>query len=195
MKLPARLRYGSVVLLITAALLPIGASAQLGYIHLQGDQFIDEHGDPFYPMVMNYYVDYFYQGTEGMFPADPTALEVGTLRFGRSSLWSCVGWYNYPPVQSQQAFLQDMSEMKAQGFNTVRFVSNATKKEGVAGFNLSAKYHPSGQGGIAMNMDPPYDPDLNTNPVVWFHFNTILAVCSLANTLGMKVIVEPVLGP
>ena len=31
------------------------------FITLQGDQFIDEHGEPFFPMIMSYYVDYYYR--------------------------------------------------------------------------------------------------------------------------------------
>ncbi len=181
------------IVLVCAMWSAILACAQPGYIRLDGDQFIDEHGQPFFPVVMNYYVDYFYTTASNSFPLTPTLQEVNTLNFGRSSLWSCSGQYNYPAGEGEERLLQDFTEMKAQGFNTIRFVSNAVKKDG-PGFALNVKHHNTGQGQVGVHMGPPYDPDPNLNPVLWFHFNAILAVCSLANSLDMKMIVEPVLG-
>ena len=39
--------------------------AQAQYITLQGDQFMDEHGEPFYPVMMSFYLDLYYFGRAG----------------------------------------------------------------------------------------------------------------------------------
>lgn len=184
-----------VLLLMTASILLMPSmSLRAQNITLEGDHFYDEHGQPFFPMVMSYYVDQFYTGTPNSFPADPSPMQILDLGHGRSSLWSFSGQYNYPPAEGAQRLLQDFSELKAQGFNTVRMVSNALKKADEPGFDLRVKHHPTGQHSVMLNMVPPYVADIDVNPVVWFHFNTMLAVCSIANILNMKVVLEPVLG-
>lgn len=160
------------------------------YITLQGDQFLDEQGEPFFPMIMSYYVDYYYPAGSPPDTIAPSAAEIQTLRYGRSSAIGLNGLFGYTYSQGANSILQDLQELKAQGFNTLRFLSNV-KQIGDSDMGLLVKEHPSGQGQLLLPLEPPYVPDINVNPTLWFHFNRILDVCSLANSLGMKVLLEP----
>lgn len=165
------------------------------FITLRGDQFYDEEGEPFFPMVMNYYADLYYTGAENSLPADLTPFDLSLLNYGRSSLFSATGTFGYPTAaEGPDRFVQDLQEMKAQGFNTVRLVSRAEKKPDEPGFKLAVKQFPTGQGYVPVNLDPPYSPEILDNPACYFYFQSILQACSLANELDMKVILEPVLG-
>ncbi|MBK8498632.1 MAG: hypothetical protein IPL52_07395 [Flavobacteriales bacterium] len=163
------------------------AMAQPGYIRLQGDQFIDENGAPFFPMVMNYFIDFFYPSNAPP-SLDPSAAELAPCGYGRSSFFGATGQCAYPSIAAGPAsIVQDLHEMKAMGFNTIRYLSRVTKKAG-DGHLLSIKAFPSGQDELFLNLDPPYDPQANL--VFEFQMNTVLQVCSLANTVGMKVLFE-----
>lgn len=180
----------------------IGTIANAQYITVQGDQFYDENGQPFFPMVMNYVVDTYYPTTYlpdpndlPTYPVTPTPTQVGELRFGRSSLFSDNGWFGFTnPDMGIPSIDQDLAEIKAQGFNTIRLISGAFKKATGPGFYLEAKRFPFGQHYVNVNMDPPYSSDPAINPVSAFYFDRIKVVCDHANALGLKVLVEPVLG-
>lgn len=166
-----------------------------GTITLQGDQFIDENGQPFFPMMMNYYVDYAWAGAS---PPDeaPTAAQLGDCYMSRTSLYTLQGAFNYPaPADGPQKIYQDLFEMKLMGFNAVRLIMTPTKQQG-SGFTITLKkfFQPgSGQGDTFIRLDPPYDPA--TNIVAAFHFNNVLAVCNLAASLNMKVMLIPADSP
>jgi hypothetical protein len=159
------------------------------HITLQGDRFLDEQGQPFFPMIMSYCVDYFYTS---QFVPDPAAAaaQVQALSFGRSSAIGSAGTFSYPEDQGMASILTDLKELKAQGFNTLRLLSNVRPLAG-AGTGLEVKRHPTGQDHILLHLLPPYVPDLAVNPVCWFHFNAMLHLCSLANSVDMKVLLEP----
>lgn len=159
------------------------------FITLQGDAFLDENGDPFYPMIMSYYVDYYYpeSAVPGLYP---TAAEVQGFGYSRSSALGHDGLFAQPYDQGTQTILQDLRELKAQGFNTLRFLSNVTELEGGA-MGVGVKKYPDGQGRLVLPLEPPYIPDVSVNPIFWFHCNSILEVCSLAKSLDMKVLLEP----
>lgn len=159
------------------------------FITLQGDQFIDEHGEPFFPMIMSYYVDYFY--TDASVPDPyPTPAQVQALGYGRSSAIGHDGQYGYLLTDGPASILQDLAELKAQGFNTLRFLSNAKPMDS-GGMGLEVKRYPTGQDKILLPLESPYLPDIDLNPTLWFHYQRILDVCSLAQTLDMKVLLEP----
>lgn len=112
------------------------------------------------------------------------------MGFGRSSAIGQDGQFGYPFGEGPASILQDLRELKAQGFNTLRFLSNVkTLDDG--GVGLLVKEYPTGQNQLRLPLEPPYVPDINVNPTLWFHFSRILDVCSLANSLGMKVLLEP----
>jgi hypothetical protein len=159
------------------------------FITLQGDQFLDEHGEPFFPMIMSYYVDYFYTDNNEPDPY-PTPAQVQALGYGRSSAIGFDGKYGYPSTEGPGSILQDLAELKAQGFNTLRFVSNAKLMDG-GGMGLEVKHHDSGQWEVYLPIEPPYLPDIDLNPTLWFHYQRILDVCSLAQIMDMKVLLEP----
>jgi hypothetical protein len=176
--------------LLSLALLFVTPMTHAQYITLQGDQFLDEQGEPFFPMIMSYYVDYYYPAGSPPDTVTPSAAQVQSLRYGRSSTLGNDGEYGYPANQGPESILQDLRELKAQGFNTLRFLSNVkTRSNGRMG--LEVKEYPTGQHKLLLAIEPPYVPDINVNPTLWFHFNRMLDVCSLANSLGMKVLLEP----
>ncbi len=179
--------------LVLASAIPL--SAQQGPITLRGDQIYDEQGQPFFPMIMNYYVDYAWAGTA---PPDehPTTAQLANCHLSRSSSYTYQGAFNYSdPAQGQQKIYQDLFEMKLLGFNTIRLIMTPTKQQGT-GFSITVKkfLEPgSGQADGFIRLDPPYDPV--TNIVANFHFNNVLAVCSLAASLDMKVMLIPADSP
>lgn len=163
------------------------ASKGQNRISMAGDQFIDEQGSPFYPMVMNYYVNYaWYPSAPDPYPDQ---VELQNVHMAQTSLYGAQGNYSYTNLlDGPTRIQQDLYEMKLLGFNTIRLVMTPLKKQGT-GFRIEVSQFAapaSGQPNAEINLDPPYDPA--TNPVAAFHFNTVLAVCSLANTLDMKVL-------
>lgn len=169
------------------ASLGMGIALSAQHIHLDGEQFIDENGQPFYPMIMNYYVDYVYDEVlhGQLTDPDPSPSMIGNFKIAQASEFGQTGGNDYTNIDNGIIRVdQDLHELQAQGFNTIRLIIVVFKKPGV-GFKVRMKGFPSGQNQFWMNMDPPYDPQLN--PVTAFHFDNTLEVCSLANTLGMKV--------
>ncbi|MBL8011614.1 MAG: hypothetical protein JNJ64_13500 [Flavobacteriales bacterium] len=168
--------------------------SQPGYITLRGDQFYDEHGVPFFPMQMNLYVD-SYSPIAPLSP-NPSAAEMATVEFGRYLFHSADGdlFFDFPLGQGAASVLQDLNEFKALGFNTIRYVQSVIKKPNEPGFTWVIKPFPYAYENSYVNMDPPYSADPNVNPVSAAFFDMIFQVCSLANSIGMKVSLEPVLG-
>lgn len=162
-------------------------AAQSGYIHLVGDQFKDEYGDDFFPMVMNYYIDCAWQYTANRPGPDPTATELTHCHIQRSSLYGMDGGFDYTDLLAGPAeILRDFHEIDNLGYNTVRFVMTPYKKPGL-GFTVDfLKDFDDATVYQQLNFDPPYDPA--SNPVADWHFDNVLKVCSLANVVGLKVI-------
>ena len=169
--------------------------AQSNYMSLAADQVLDENGVPFFPMIMNYYVDDAWTGSAP--PGEhPTVAQLANCHLSRSSSYTYQGEFNYSdPAQGEQKIYQDLFEMKLLGFNTIRLIMTPTKQQGT-GFTITMKkfFQPgSGQPDAFIRLDPPYDPA--TNIVANFHFNNVLAVCSLAASLDMKVMLIPADSP
>lgn len=161
--------------------------AQERPISLQWDQFYDEHGEPFFPMIMNYYVQYAYPTTGSVTIPDPSPAEMATCRLVQNNFQGTSILYNYSDInQSTARILQDLYETKLLGFNTVRVVNTPKKKPGT-GFLLPIRcFDCTDEVEEFANMDPPYDP--TTDHMVAFHFDNILQFCSLANSLDLKVL-------
>jgi len=161
--------------------------AQERPISLQWDQFYDEHGEPFFPMIMNYYVQYAYPTTGSITIPDPSPAEMATCRLVQNNFQGTSILYNYSDInQSTARILQDLYETKLLGFNTVRVVNTPKKKPGT-GFLLPIRcFDCTDEVEEFANMDPPYDPA--TDHMVAFHFDNILQFCSLANSLDLKVL-------
>lgn len=167
--------------------LPQPTTAQTGYCTVFGDQFRDENGDDFFPMMMNYYVDYAcYNVFLDATPPDPTPAQIAHFKLCQTSLYGQDGVYDYSPIsKGPQRILQDFYEMSNLGFNTVRVIMTPFKMDPVVGFKLAIKHFPSGQNEVLMNLDPPNNA---TNPLFMFHMEQVLAVCSLANVVGLKIL-------
>jgi len=161
--------------------------AQERPISLQWDQFYDEHGEPFFPMIMNYYVQYAYPTTGSITIPDPSPAEMATCRLVQNNFQGTSILYNYSDInQSTARILQDLYETKLLGFNTVRVVNTPKKKPGT-GFLLPIRcFDCTDEVEEFANMDPPYDP--TTDHMVAFHFDNVLQFCSLANSLDLKVL-------
>lgn len=150
-----------------------------GNIHLSNKQFIDEYGQPFFPMIMNYYVDFVYTDTLGPLP------DFTNCYIARPSIYGATGGHDYANVvDGPTKILQDFYEMANLGFNVVRIVMTPKKKDNT-GFYLEVKGFPSGQDYYYPSLDPPYDP-LN-NPALQFYFDQLLIIFSKASTAGLKV--------
>ncbi len=165
------------------------------YITLQGDQFIDENGAPFYPVMMSYYVDFY--SPNAPLPEHPSQAEMATVDFGRYVFYTAAmspPGYDALPSQGALSILQDLNEMKADGFNTVRLINFFEKKADQNGFTMKINLYPVPDGNRHVSMDPPYSADPAVNPVSAKYFEMILQVCNMANTLGMKVSIEPLIG-
>ncbi len=165
------------------------------YITLQGDRLIDEYGAPFYPVMMSYYVDFY--SPNAPLPDHPSQAEMATVGFGRYVFYTAAmspPGYDAPPSQGAMSILQDLNEMKADGFNTVRLINFFKKKDDQDGFTMKINLYPVPDDNQHVSMDPPYSADPTVNPVSAKYFEMILAVCTMANNLGMKVSIEPLIG-
>jgi hypothetical protein len=68
--------------LLSLALLLVAPLAPVQFITLQGDQFLDEQGEPFFPMIMSYYVDYYYPvSSSPPNTVTPPVAQVQSLRY------------------------------------------------------------------------------------------------------------------
>jgi hypothetical protein len=182
---------------LLAALLWAGQIRAQGIITLHGDQFIDEDGQPFFPMVMNYYVDMAFlpadppesNGYAHAVPHYPTAAEIAAnVHLEHPSFYGLNGAYEYPDItQGAPHILQALYEIKFSGFNAIRLVMTPIKRNGL-GFRLELKDYGSAQNVHEADiwLDPPYDPA--TNAGVAFHFNSVLQVCNWADIVGLKVL-------
>jgi hypothetical protein len=161
-----------------------------GPITLDGDQFINENGQPFFPMVMNYYTSYAFPA--GHPPAGghyPSATEIAAdVHLEHPSFFGLTGAYPDPDItHGPQQILHALYEIKFSGFNTIRLVMTPIKRPGL-GFKLELKDYGSAQNDhdADIYIDPPYDPAVNAAAA--FHFNSVLEVCNLANVVGLKVL-------
>lgn len=149
-----------------------------GYIHLKGKQFIDENGQPFYPMVMNYLVDFVYTG------AAPAA-DFSNCHIAQASVYGLDGVHDYSDVlDGPNRILQDFYEMKNMGFNTVRLVMTPKKILG-EGFYLDIKNFPAAQTYFQLQILPPYDR--SSNAALRFYQDCLMQVISIAASADMKV--------
>jgi len=155
-----------------------------GYIHLNGKQFIDENGEPFYPMIMNYWVDFGYP-----LGVSTTPLDVNDCYLAQTSIYGGLGSFDYTNIlDGPDRILQDFYEMQNLGFNTIRLFMPPRKKAG-SGFYITIKEFPLGYDNfVHLNIDPPYNYDPVNNPEFSFYMERFLEVCSLANVAGLKVI-------
>lgn len=161
-----------------------------GTITLQGDRFIDGNGQPFFPMVMNYYVDMaFPAGQPPVGGHYPSAAEMAAnVHLEHPSFFGLTGSYTDQADITQGApqILHALYEIKYSGFNAIRLVMTPIKRPGL-GFMLELKDYGTAQNvhDADIFIDPPYDPAVN--PAMAFHLNAVLEVCSLANVAGLKV--------
>ncbi|MBK7286259.1 MAG: hypothetical protein IPI95_03625 [Flavobacteriales bacterium] len=98
---------------------------------------MDEHGEPFYPVMMSYYLDLYYFGTT-VLPVDPDETFMDEhVGFGRYVFYCADEEYDFPVDQGALSVLQDLKEMKADGFNTVRLINFVIKSVGSVGQSQS----------------------------------------------------------
>jgi hypothetical protein len=114
--------------------------------------------------------------------------------FGRYVFYCADEEYDFPVDQGALSVLQDLKEMKADGFNTVRLINFVIKKTLEAGFTVKIDLYPLPNDNEYVNMYPPYSGDPAINPVCAKYFDMILQTCTMANSLDMKVSVEVVTG-
>ncbi len=156
------------------------------YIALNGNQFLDENGEAFYPMVMNYYVNLAY-------PDNGTPNTSNTHVFRASHVGANGAFCCGSITDGMQNLEQDFREMVNLGYNAIRLIFKPKKQTDadtnfVEGFYLEVKGFPSGSSESykKMNINAPYDP--SSNPELKFYLDELLAIIQLADNLGLKVI-------
>ncbi|REJ81580.1 MAG: T9SS C-terminal target domain-containing protein [Bacteroidetes bacterium] len=146
-----------------------------GFIHLKGKQFIDEYGDPFYPMVCNYTLDIFWNHAPG---TSPTSLVLsshpkyrGTANFDCQDAPSC-----------DSIILEELREIRDMGFNAVRFgmgwqYADIDSVNGMcrSGIKVIAHGYNDWNREYELYFDSLniYNPDLNS-----FEWRTLLGFCT-----------------
>ncbi|MBK7083930.1 MAG: hypothetical protein IPH53_04405 [Flavobacteriales bacterium] len=85
-----------------------------GYVRVEGDRFRDENGDPFYPMVCNYFVHMPYEGTP-----DITNCRVVP---GYGAFDGSDGWGGNGLDQAVERIENDFRHLKSMGFNAIRLM-------------------------------------------------------------------------
>jgi hypothetical protein len=160
------------------------------YITFRGNQFIDENGVSFYPMTMNYIINFTRPQNE-----DPST---NNSYIYRASEYGFQGWFDYsqtlPINGGASKILQDFYEIKNLGFNTVRLIMKPIKNDNGVGMRLRVKNWPYGQDLKYINIDPIplthlYIPITTPqrNPLQ-FYFENLVNVINIANSIGLKVI-------
>jgi hypothetical protein len=149
------------------------------YIRMQGNQFIDEHGTKFYPMVMNYYIETAYESTPATI--NNSYINRASDGLGDHGHFCCGDIHN-----GLFNIEQDFREMINLGYNSIRLIYKPTKREGQSGYEERIESFPNGQDHQYIIINPPYNPA--TNPELAWYLNNLLDVINLANSLNLKVI-------
>lgn len=163
-----------------------------GYVRVEGDHFLDENGDPFYPMVCNYFVHMPYQGT----PPDILTCRV-VPGFGNAFNPNGDGWGEQGLEQAVKRIENDFHQVKSMGFNAIRLMS-VLKYEydpdigDVALFTRQHVFPPTYLGSSDRSF--PFLQPYANDPGVEHVLNQIALILDKAALAGLKVILVPVQG-
>lgn len=157
-----------------------------GFIALNGRQFLDKTGAPFFPMVMNYHVNIVHdQGTNPQYKVIRSA-DYGTQK--------CVLEGGYSFANCENSLRDDFARISQMGFNTVRITGDLApyrNNYGMLGFWKWSSIYDFGTGpGTFCDagrkyfyLSPPY-----TNAACQTYFNLIGNLMDIADQYDMKVI-------
>lgn len=162
-------------------------------VTLVGKQFKDENGNPFYPVVCNYILDYGYDLGSSSYFLMPHHKYGTTWLDDCSTLSEC-----------QNRIQEDFHEIKLMGFNTIRLVgSDPVKKtlgyatsttspvDYITNFAIQYEEFPNPtpwEDGAAYHqlvIYPPYD---SSNPDLMMIFSQLEVILSMAEAEGLKII-------
>jgi len=175
------------VLLCTLVLLLLGTEAKSqNYITLEGKQFYDQTGNPFFPMVMNYHADILHDGVT----PTPNFKTVRSTAYGSVGCASFEGGYTWTNCES--SLEHDFTKIKEMGFNTIRLIMTPNRKNGSFGFRFYSKDYNQICPPPPPLLDPGYIFDFNssnyyTSDAVTF-FNLVGHVLDIAWNQGIHVI-------
>lgn len=149
------------------------------YVTLEGKQFKDENGNPFYPIVCNYLVEFVYLGVPHGYHISP---EHG---YGSSNNFECTD-----ETTCDQAIINDFMQIKSMGFNSIRitglgaYFNNDSLKFFVARNeqNFNQYFNNPMPNHFVLNV--PYNSIHNTSRF----YEKINHVLELAYTCSLKVI-------
>lgn len=123
------------VFLCTLLLMTLCIQTQAqSYITLEGKQFYDQAGNPFFPMVMNYHADILHDGVA----PTPNFKAVRSTAYGSKGCEYFEGGYTWTNCES--SLEHDFTKIKEMGFNTIRLIVTPNRKDGVYGFQFYSKY-------------------------------------------------------
>lgn len=173
-------------IMLQAVFLCSGLTSYSQYIKLSGNQFVDENGQAFFPMVMNYYVDFAYSGSA------PNS-NLDNVFKNRASQYGLDGQFTGVIYEGDSKILQDLYEIKNLGFNTVRLIMKPEKKSTGVGLSIPVENFPYGQNHMYLNIDPDpnthlYVPTTSPKNNLQFFFENLVSVINMANSVGLKVI-------
>jgi hypothetical protein len=155
------------------------------YITLEGKQFYDQNGAPFFPMVMNYHVDILNNGVS----PNPDFKAARYTSYGSVGCASFEGGYTWTNCES--SIEHDFQKIKEMGFNSIRLIMTPSRKNGSLGFRFYSKninqICPDPQ-----LPDPGYEFNFSasnyyTADAVTF-FNLVGGVLDIAWNMGLHVI-------
>ena len=158
------------------------------YIKLNGKQFIDGDGQPFFPMLMNYAIDF----QRSSYPASI----INSFPNRTSSIGLDGKFHGLNVTTAHNNIVQDFTEIKNIGFNTVRIIMKPIKLPNQKGFYIQTKDN-DGQNHDASDPNTIIliQPDANghyvrsTNPALNFYLTKLQEVFDIARQTGVKVII------
>lgn len=103
------------------------------YIKLDGKQFIDQNGAPFFPIVMNYNASILHDNASPV----PNFKPVRTPAYGSNG---CNYFEGYTWANCEESLDHDFKKIKDMGFNTIRLILTPNRKSGSLGFQFQSNW-------------------------------------------------------
>ena len=150
------------------------------FVALEGRQFFDENHQPFYPVLMNYGVDYaFFIGMDKYVIAPYT-------KYGPTDGYEC-----NDSVTCSEDIRNDLIKIKSMGFNMIRPCFTPKWDKTINKFIIEGwEFAPNGWNKRHVEMNQPYEDD----PTVAKYFRYLDWLADQAYQLGMLTMINGTLG-
>lgn len=166
------------IVLLCVFLNSITSSAQ--FITLEGRQFFDANHDKFYPLLLNYAVDYAFFIDTANYVIAPTT------KYGPKDEYEC-----NDSITCSQDIINDLIKIRTMGFNMIRPVFTPSWDKAIKKFTLPGyEFVPNNWHHTYVTLNQPYSEDSN----VAKYFRCLDWLADQAYQLGMLTMINGTLG-